>query len=166
MLLDINPGLIIWTIVTFLLLLVLLKKVAWGPILTALNQREENITLALNEAKKAQEDSTNILAEQKKLLKNADQEAQKIVQQARELAETLQNEIKQKANEEASRMLENAKREIGRERDAAINQLRKEVVHLAIEAASKLIAAELDAKNHQELIDSILVDFSSDDSPN
>ena len=88
-LLDVNPGLIIWTILTFLILLVILKKVAWKPILTALDNREKEIEDSLNRAEQAKEEAQKILEENQATLSKAEEESKKIIDQSRVYADNL-----------------------------------------------------------------------------
>jgi F-type H+-transporting ATPase subunit b len=154
--LDINPGLILWTIVTFVLLLAVLRKFAWGPIVGALSDREQGIRKAIEDAQKAQAESQKILEENRKQLAKADEEARRILNEGRALAEQLKNDITEKANQQSRRMIEQAKQEIDRDKEAALAQLRGEVASLAVLAAGKILNETLDASRHQKLIDDIL----------
>ncbi len=91
-LIDVNPGLIFWTIITFLILLVVLTKIAWKPILSALNQRESAITEALEKAERAKEEAKKMLDENQANLAKAEEEAKKIIDQSREFAEKLKEQ--------------------------------------------------------------------------
>ncbi len=151
MLLQINPGLIIWTTITFLVLMWALKKLAWKPILSALESREERIRSALDEAEKNRQEAEKKLAEYEKMIEDAKRQSQEIVNKGRKTAEMLKEEVVQKANEEAARLLEKAKREISLEREKAIEDIRKLAVDLSVHAASKLIAKNLTGEDHKKI---------------
>lgn len=151
-----NPGLIIWTIITFVLLLIILKKFAWKPLLTALHTREENVRLSIERAEQAKEESERILDENRKQLDRAQEEGRKILEENRTLAERLKEEIMDKANQQSRKMIDLAKQEIERDKEAALSSLRGEVANLAIEAAGKILDESLDDNRHRKLVDSYL----------
>jgi F-type H+-transporting ATPase subunit b len=154
--LDIQVGPIIWTILNFLILLVLLRAVAWKPILNALRTREEAINDALNRAEVAREEAERILAENQKHLQQAEQEAQKVLRESREYAERIRSEASTKAQEEGRNMIEQARTEIERSKQQALTELREEVASLAIQSAEKIINESLDADRHRRLVDQYL----------
>ncbi|GMR12446.1 MAG: F0F1 ATP synthase subunit B [Gemmatimonadota bacterium] len=149
---DINPGLSVWTLIVFGLVLLTLHRFAWGPILGAVNAREEGIQSDLDQAKSEREEAASLLAEHKKQMSEARREAQQIIQNGKTAGEKLRQEIEAKARTEGHAMIERAREEIQRERDAALDTLRKESVDLALAAASKLIRANLDADRNRELV--------------
>jgi F-type H+-transporting ATPase subunit b len=157
--LDINPGLILWTILTFLVLLVVLKKIAWKPLLHALTSREEGIRVALQQADEAQKTARELLEENKKQLARSEEESQRIIREGRELGEKLKAEIIDRANSASRHMVDQAKEEIRREREAALLQLRSEVADLAILAAGKILDANLDGPKQRALVDGVLQDL-------
>ncbi|MDP2207919.1 MAG: F0F1 ATP synthase subunit B [Bacteroidota bacterium] len=154
--LDINPGLIIWTIVTFLILMFLLTKLAWKPLLSALEKREEHIRSSIDRAEKAARDAEHQAAENKKHIANAEVKASKLLKEGHELGEKLKAEIVEKAHHHARHMVESAKLEIEREKEAALLKLRSEVADLAIIAAKKIIGETLDVEKHRKVVDSYL----------
>jgi F-type H+-transporting ATPase subunit b len=151
--LDPNPGLIVWTIVTFVLLLLVLRKFAWKPLLKALHDRESSIRSTLEQAEHAKADAEKTLEENRRQLARAGEEAQKILGDGRALGDKLKQEIVEQANQQSRRMVEQARLEIGRDKDAALAELRGEVAALALEAAGKILGETLDAKKHRALID-------------
>lgn len=155
-LLDVNPGLIFWTVVTFILLLFLLKRTAWKPMLEALKQREDSIRLALEKSEQAKLEAEKILEENKKNLAAAEERAKKIIDEGREFSNKLKAEILEKTNDDARKLLDQAKIEIERKKDDALNELREVVADLAIQAAEKLIDEKLDDKKHRSLIDKFI----------
>jgi F-type H+-transporting ATPase subunit b len=151
-----NPGLVIWTIITFILLLIVLKKFAWKPLIEALQKREENVRSSIERAEQAQREAEKLLEENRKRLAQAEQEGHRILNESRALADKLKEEMIEKANQQARRMIDMAKQEIDRDKEAAILQLRDEVADLAIKAAGKIIDETLDESKHRKLIDSYL----------
>ena len=154
--LEINPGLIFWTIVTFIAVLAILSKVAWKPLVHALTAREEQIRTALEQADEAQIEARKLLEENKRQLAQAEAHAQQAMRDGRELGEKLKAEIVEKANAGARAMVEQAKEEIRREKDAALSELRSEVADLAVTAAGKIIDANLDVNKHRQLVDNVI----------
>jgi F-type H+-transporting ATPase subunit b len=154
--LELNPGLAIWTAITFFILLFVLKKIAWKPLLNALQSREERISSSLELAEKAKEDAEQLLEENKRNLQRAEEQAQQAIREGRATAERLKNEIVEKANASSRRMIEQAKDEIQREKETALNELRREVVDLAIQAASKILGEELDERHHRKVVEGFL----------
>ncbi len=153
MLLKINPGLIFYTVVTFLLLVYILKKLAWKPILGALEEREKRIQESLESAEKARRESEELLQKQRDMLESARKEAQQILDQSRKAAEATRQEILANARAEAEQMLERAKREIALSRDKAIEEIRNLAVDLSIAAASKVIRKTLSREEHRRLVE-------------
>ncbi len=152
MLLQINPGLIFWTIITFLVLLWALQKLAWKPIVGALESREQRIKSALDEAEKNRQEAEKKLAEYQQMIEHAKKESQEIVAKGRKTAEMLKSEIVQKADQEATRLVEKARRDISLEREKAIEDIRKLAVDLSLDAASKLIGKSLTDADHKEIV--------------
>ena len=160
--LDINPGLILWTILTFLVLLVVLKKLAWKPLLHALTAREEKIRVSLQQAEEAQKAAQGLLEENRKQLAKSGEESQRIIREGRELGEKLKAEIVERANSASRQMVAQAKEEIGREREAALLQLRGEVADIAIMAAGKILDANLDSPKQRALVDGVLQNLAKE----
>ncbi len=158
-LLSPNPGLIFWTLVTFLLLLLFLRATAWKPIINALDEREKSIQAAIDRAKQARDEAERILAENKAILAKAQLEADRIIQESRQSAEKVRSEILEKANMESRKMLEEAKAAIALEKQRALLALRNEVVELAIQSAERIIRQKLDAELHKEIIANALNDI-------
>jgi F-type H+-transporting ATPase subunit b len=149
---SVNPGLIVWTVLVFGALLFVLGRYAWGPLLGALNQREQGIRSAIEEANRLKEESELLVSEHRAQLAEARREAQLIVAESREAAQNVRREIEEKAREEGRAILERAKREIEQEKVAAIESLRRESVELALSAASRLIDKNLDSDADRELV--------------
>jgi F-type H+-transporting ATPase subunit b len=154
--LDINPGLIIWTSVTFLLLVFVLSKVAWKPLVQALQDRETSIATALQKAEEARKESQRLLEENTKVLAAANAETSRILKEGRELAEQMKNEIVAKAHTQAKAEVERAKEEIQREKESALTEMRGEIADMAIAAAEKLLDESLDASKQKKMIDKVI----------
>lgn len=154
--LDPNPGLIFWTIITFTLLLIVLRKFAWKPILQSLQQREETIRHAIERAEQAKSDAEKLIEENRKQLARAEAEGHRILGESRSLAEKLKEEIIEKANQQSRRMVDQAKEEIERDKQTALSQLRTEVANLAISAAERILDESIDEAKHRKLIDTYL----------
>jgi F-type H+-transporting ATPase subunit b len=151
-----DPGLFIWTIITFLVLLGLLAKFAWRPLLQALESRQERIRKSLDDADKASRELERLQQESAKILQQARIEADSIVTQTRSDAERLREELKLKAKEEADKILPNAQQQIQLQTRQAIQQIRHEVADIAVSLASKLLERNLAKEDNARLIDETL----------
>ena len=149
---GLNTGDIIATALTFLILLILLKKFAWGPLMGVMEQREQLVVGEIDAAEKARKEAQAVLEEQKALLKEARTEAQAIVEGAKKQADTTREEIITTARAEAERLKESAVRDIEAEREKAIAAVREEVVSLSVLAASKVLGKEISEADNSELI--------------
>lgn len=158
-LLDIDPGLIFWTIVTFVILLVLLRLTAWGPIIKMLEEREEKIKNSLEEAEKARREAAALTEKNQEIMAKAEREAQEVARRAKENAEKLKTEIMDQAKAEAARLVAEARTQIENEMNSAISTLRKEVGDMAVTAAGKILATNLDSDKHKKLIDDFIKDM-------
>lgn len=154
--LDINPGLIIWTLVTFALLVLVLGRFAWKPLLQTLQTREQEIADALRKAEEAKKDAERMIQENKAAMDKAAAETARLIAEGRAMAEQVKGDIVARANESARKMLDQAKDEIAREKDAAVQQLRGEVADLAVSAAEKILDETLDGARQKKLIDKAL----------
>lgn len=149
-------GLSVWTIVVFLVVLFVLGKYAWGPILRALESRETGIREAIEEAGKQRDEAAALLDEHKEQLADARRQAQELIAEGRDAGQRVREEIEAKAREESDRMLERARSEIEREREQAIEALRRESVDLALAAASTVLRRELDESSDRALVEDYL----------
>lgn len=156
MLLDPHVGLIIWTIITFLVVLLVLKKFAWPQLLASLDEREKRISDALAAAEQARQEAEEVLREHRQKITAAEEEARKIVAEARAAGANVRQTIVSQAREEAERMLDQARTSIESEKRAAIAELRRETANLAIQAAGALIDANLDDEKNRGLIDDLI----------
>ena len=151
-----DPGLFIWTIVTFLVLLALLAKFAWRPLLQALESRQERIRNSLEDAERARQELERLQQESAKILQQARIEAESIVTQTRADAERLREELQQKAKDEADNVLRNAQQQIQLQTRQAIQQIRHEVADIAVLLASKLLERNIAKEDNARLIDDTL----------
>jgi len=145
----INPeiGLIFWMTVSFLILLLLLGKFAWKPVLKMLSQREEKITEALNEATLAKEQMKQLTADNERLLAEAKEERDAILLEARKVSQKMYEDAKMKANEEGQRIVAAAKENIAVEKQKAIADLKNLVAELSLEIAENVIRSEFSDRN-------------------
>src|SRR5581483_2159702 len=151
-----NGGLMVWTIVIFLILLFVLSRYAFKPITAAVQAREKALEDAIEGAKRDRDEAAKLLEEQRKNLEASRDEGQKIVASARAAAEEVRQSMLEAARQQQTEIIEKARTDISRERDAAIAELRREAVDLAILGASKVIEKNLDDKSNRELIDKFL----------
>jgi len=159
MLLNIEPGLLIWTVITFVILLIVLRKVAWGPILNALEQREHTIRRSLDEAQLARQEAQQLLAQHQQMQAEANREVARLLEQGREEAERLRVSLTEQAREEAQRLIEIARREIVRERQLAMQELKNTAADLALAAASRLLNTAMTTEDHRRLVTEFLDHF-------
>jgi F-type H+-transporting ATPase subunit b len=151
----INPdlGLIFWMTLSFLILLFILSKFAWKPVIKMLNKREEKITAALNEANLAREQMKQLTADNERLLLQAKEERDAILNEARKISQKMYDDIKAKAQEEGQRIVEAAKNDIDVEKQKAIVEIKNTIAEISIEMAEKILQHELsDKEKHQEYI--------------
>jgi len=155
-LVQVDPGLFIWTILTFLVLLGLLAKFAWGPLLEILEKRQETIRQSLEDAKQARKELEHIHEESRAIISEARTQAQTIVANSRSEAEKLKAELKQKAKSEADSMVQEAETQIQVVKEKALAEIRGEVVDLSLRIASKLIRKNLSREDNLSLIEDSL----------
>ncbi len=156
-----DPGLFLWTILTFLVLLVLLAKFAWKPLLALLDRREEMIRQSLDDAEKAKQELQRLQQESKEILSKARVEAQSILAKSRSEAEKLKGELRQEAKVQADSILRDAEKQIQVETEKAIAVIKNEVVDLSLLVASKLIKRNLSKEDNQSLIEESLKQVES-----
>jgi F-type H+-transporting ATPase subunit b len=150
-------GLIFWMTLSFALVLFVLGKYAWRPIMKMLREREEAIDGALHEADKAREEMKQLKFDNEKLLKEAKEERDAILAEARKIREKMIEEARIKAGQEAQRVVDSAKERIENEKMAAIIDLKNQIAQLSIEIAEKVIRTELaEEKKHDELIQRLI----------
>lgn len=143
-------GTVVWASISFLVVLFLLKKMAWGPILQGLKDREEEIQGALDSAKEARAEIENLQSDNERLLQEARAERDGMMRDARDMADKLVADAKQTAKDEGERMIEQAKQAIDGERAAAVAELKAEVAKLSLEIAEQLVRKELSNDGAQQ----------------
>ena len=150
--LTVEGGLMIWTIIVFLLLLAILRKFAWPAILGAVEAREQALERQLAEAAREREEAAALLAEHRALIAEAKNQAHLIIGEGRGIAEKERALAMEKTRQEQEELLARARREIGAERDRAVAELRREAVDLSLAAASRLIEKRLDGETDRKLV--------------
>ncbi len=156
-----EPGLLIWSIISFFILLALLGKFAWKPIIHALKVREETIEYSLREAEKARMEMVNIEKTQKIMLDQAKVERDEMIKEAKKIRESLIDEARQAAKAESEKIMISAKLQIEMQKQAAIDDLKSQVALLSVEIATRLLQQELENPDRQkQLIESYLSEAS------
>jgi F-type H+-transporting ATPase subunit b len=155
-LLQPNVGLFVFTVLVFAIVAYILGKYAWGPIMNVLEEREHSIEESMTRAERALAEAKQIQADNAKARREAEQEAQRILREAREASEQLRGEEVEKTRAQLRQMQEQAQAEIEREKQGALEALRNEVADLAIQAAEKILAENLDAARQRRLVDDFI----------
>ncbi len=150
---DINPGLTLWTALTFILFLIVFSKFVWGSIIKMLDEREKTIREAIESAKRERAEAEKLLAEQKESLAKASREAAELARRSQGEVEKLRLELTAKARQEADELIADARKQIQEEIVKARAELKAQVVDLAIDAAAKLVKANLDDKAQRKLVE-------------
>ncbi len=150
--LELHTGLIAWTIIIFVLLLLILRKVAWKPIVGALEERTKLIKDSLEKAEAAQRAAENARAEYEAMMAKASKEAQELIARGRKAAEGIRDEIVAKAQVESEQLRQRTIREIDLARQKALEEIKHTAAQLSVDIAGKIIGRSLVAKDHQELI--------------
>ena len=151
-----DPGLYVWTILTFLVLAGLLAKFAWRPLLEALDTRQNAIRKSLDDAQLARQELERLNTESAQIVARSRQEADAIITQSRADGDRLREEIRHKARAEADLIVKNAERQIQLETSRALQQIRHEAVELSVMIASKIIQRNLTREDNERLIDEAL----------
>ena len=161
-LISVTPGLMIWTIVCFLISLWVLKRYAFGPIQKTLDDRRERIRQAIDEADHAREEARSLLEEHRKLIGQAKSEAEEILAEARKVGDAQRERVREETEADRQRRLEETRRQIEQATQQALNQIRDEVGKLSVLAAEKITRKSLTDADQQRLIDEALaeIDFS------
>jgi F-type H+-transporting ATPase subunit b len=160
-----DPGLAIWTIITFLVLLWLLAKFAWKPMLRALDARQETIRKSLEDAEQAKREKEELSKESEKILRNAHTQADSIVATSRAEAEKLREEIRQKARMDAEAIVREAREQIQTETGRALRQIRGEIADLSVTIASRLVQRSFSKEDNLDLIEETLQQIESEQRP-
>jgi F-type H+-transporting ATPase subunit b len=161
-LIKVVPGLMIWTLIAFLITLFVLKKYAFGPIQKTIDERRERIRRSIEEAEDARDEARKLLEEHRALLGEARGQAEEILTEARRVAESQRERVRKETEEDRQRRLEETRRQIEQATQAALGQIRDEVGKLSLAAAEKITRKSLTGPDQQRLIDEALaeIDFS------
>jgi F-type H+-transporting ATPase subunit b len=163
-LLSPNTGLMFWTLVIFVVLMIVLARFAFPKITAAVEAREQALEDAIAAAKRDRDEAAALLVEHRRMVEQAQADAQRFIVEARAAGDQVRAEIIEQARQEQTQMLERARQEIEGERDRAIAQLRKEAVDLAVRGASKVIEKNLDDETNRRLVDSFLASLTPNGS--
>lgn len=156
-LLSVSVGTVFWASIAFIAVLLILKKMAWAPILETLEAREKGIADALAQAEKAREEMAALKSGNDQLLKEAREERDRILKEAKEIGDRMRTEAKDRAASEGAQMIANAQREIETQKKAAIEELKNAVATLSIEIAEKLVREKLSDSEKQSALNSKLI---------
>ncbi len=157
--LELNPGMVIWTWITFAVLLIVLRKIAWKPLLNVVEQREKTISDSLQKAEEARAEAEKMMLEQQEKLASAQEEIQQMIKDSKQMAEKARNDMLEQARQEAAKIVERAKSDIDKERQMVIASLRQEVAELVVDATAKLVGVVVDKSQHKKLIDESIAKF-------
>ena len=162
-LISLKPGLMIWTIVSFLITLFVLKRYAFGPIQKTIDERRDRIRAAVDEADKAREEARELLEQHRQLIADAKGDAAEILADARKVADAQIERVKEESEVERERRLEETRRQIDAETKRSLDMIRSEVADLTLEATARVTGKVLDAEDQRRLIDEAIseLDFSA-----
>lgn len=153
-------GLQLWTLVAFVVLLILLSKFAFKPIAQALDRRGATIKQSIEEAEKQRAEAKKLMEDYQKQLAEARNEANKIIEEARGLGENVRKEVVEKANAEASALLQRSQEELQRQKEKGVQELKDTVASLSVQIASKVIGKEVNEATHHQLIENLIKDLT------
>jgi F-type H+-transporting ATPase subunit b len=161
-LISVTPGLMIWTIVCFLIALFVLKRYAFGPIQKAIDDRRDRIRQSIEEADRAREEARNLLEQHRKLVGKAKSDAEEILAEARKQSDAQRDRVREETEVDRQRRLEETKKQIDAETQRALEQIRAEVAELTLVATAKVTGKVLDRDDHRKLIEDAIgdLDFS------
>jgi F-type H+-transporting ATPase subunit b len=162
-LIKVTPGLMIWTIVAFLITLFVLKRYAFGPIQKTIDERRRRIQASIDDADAARTEARKLLEEHRALIGQARSQAEEILGEARKVADAQRQRVKEETEADRQRRLEETRRQIEAETQRALEQIRSEVAELTLVAATKVTGKSLDDADHRRLIDEAIreLDFSA-----
>lgn len=158
-LLSFDTGLMVWTWLTFAIVLVVLGTKAWKPMIKALENRENFIRESLEEAESARQEADKVAAEYEEMVAKARQEAQEIVASGKETAERMKADILNEAQEKSNALLKQAESQIAAEKDKAISDIRTQIVDISMVAAEKIISRSITPEDNERLIEDALKDY-------
>ena len=156
---SIDPGLVIWTWVVFGLLVVILRKFAWKPMMESVEKREKVMADAVEQAQKTREALEDISRKQEEMLRQAQDEAGKLIGEGRVAAETTARRIREEAGAQAKKTMDEAREQLSREKDRVLHEIREQSADLIVAVSEKLIAGSLDDEAHRRIIDKHLEEW-------
>jgi F-type H+-transporting ATPase subunit b len=161
-LIKVIPGLMVWTIVCFAIVVFVLKRFAFGPIQQIVDERRKRIRQSIEEADRAREEARKLLEEHRALIGEARSQAEEILSEARKIAESQRERVREEAEADRQRRLEETQRQIEQATQSALGEIRREVANLSLLAAEKITRKSLTGADQQRLIDEALaeIDFS------
>jgi F-type H+-transporting ATPase subunit b len=161
-LIKVIPGLMVWTIVCFAIVVFVLKRFAFGPIQQIIDERRKRIRQSIVEADRAREEARKLLEEHRALIGEARSQAEEILSEARKIAESQRARVREEAEADRQRRLEETQRQIEQATQSALGEIRREVANLSLLAAEKITRKSLTGADQQRLIDEALaeIDFS------
>ena len=157
--LTVEFGLLLWTIVTFLVLLFILRWKAWGPLMNALDVRAQQIEESLNQAEKIIEDQAQSAKDNEQILDKAREEASQIIAEAKDAGENLKNKLSEEGQEKYDTLISNAKADIESAKDQALNDIKTMVVEIALDASEKIIKRNLNNEDNKNIIEKTVKSF-------
>jgi len=158
-LIQVTPGLMVWTIVAFLITLFVLKRYAFGPIQKTIDERRERVRHSIEEAEEARAEARRLLEEHRSLIGQARGEAEEILAEARRVADSQRKRVKEETDADRQRRLEETRRQIEAETQRALGRIRSEVADLTLVAASKVTGKVLDRDDHRRLVEEAISDL-------
>jgi F-type H+-transporting ATPase subunit b len=158
-LIQVKPGLMIWTIICFAIAFYVLRRYAFGPIQAAIDERRQRIRRSLDEADKARDEARRLLEEHRALIGQARGQAEEILAEARRVAESMAHRVREETEADRQRRLDETKRQIEAETHRALQQIRAEVAELTLIATSKVAGKVLDDSDHKRLIEDAIKDL-------
>ena len=152
-------GLAIWTAITFLVMVVILAKLAFKPIAEALDRRSQAIKQSLDDAEKSRAEAKKLMEGYQKQIAEARTEANKLIEEARVLGEKVRKEVVDKANTEASAVVQRAQEEIERQKEKGVQELKDTVANLSVQIASRVLEKEVNEATHHQLVENLIKDL-------
>jgi F-type H+-transporting ATPase subunit b len=152
-------GLAIWTAITFIVMVVILAKLAFNPIAEALDRRSQTIKKSLDDAEKSRAEAKSLMESYQKQIAEARTEANKLMEEARVLGEKVRREVVDKANTDASAVVQRAQEEIERQKEKGVQELKDTVANLSVQIASRVLEKEVDEATHRQLVEDIIRDL-------
>ena len=159
---SVNPGLMIWTVITFAVVLVVLRMTAWGPLMASLAEREKNISGAIDDAKKIKVEAEELFARYQTMIDTSKDEAREILEAARRDGKTVQEEIRARAAQEAEEFKERAHREIELAKDTALQEIWGLAANLSTELATRILGRTMNESDQDRLVRELIEEMRAE----